>query len=159
MTETMTTDKQIEDWKIELTCAMGDQRWRRALQLCSWLRYALGRQERSDSEVEQDHQRAKEALAGQVAEERAQRARQRNHHLLRVLAANQIASGTWMQALDSIEAFYQNGAGEQEALGLLQELKRHLSDHSFLAHPHQDPMTEALVQRFNQVLAQVRSDA
>lgn len=159
MTETTTTGKQIEDWKTKLALAMDNQRWRRALQLCSWLRYALGQQERSDPVVEQMHRRAKEALAKQVTQERAQQARQRDHRLLRVLAMNQIASGTWMQALDSIEAFYQNGAGQQEALGLLQELKGRLSNRSFPTSRHQDPRATALVQRFNQVLAQVRSDA
>ena len=133
MTET-TTDEQIELWKEELTVAMADQQWRRALQLCSWLRYTLGQQEQSDPEVEQIHRQAKEAIAEQVTQERAQQAHQREHSRLRLAAANQSASGTWMQALDSIEGFYQNGASQQEALGLLQELKTRLSDRLLPIH-------------------------
>jgi len=158
VTET-TTREQIGDWETELALAIGDRQWRRALQLCSWLRYALEQQERSDPEVEQMHRQAKEALAEQVAQERAERARQKEHRRLRVTARNQAASGTWMQALDSIEAFYQNGASQQEALGLLQELKTRLSDRLFPEYRQIDPKAAALARRFNELLDQVRSDS
>ena len=37
MTKT-TPQEQIDDWKAESVSAIADQKWRRALQLCSWLR-------------------------------------------------------------------------------------------------------------------------
>jgi hypothetical protein len=128
-----TTRKQIEDWKTELALAMVNRQWRRALQLCSWLRYALEQQERSDPEVEQMHRQAKEALAEQVTQERAQQARQKEHRRLRRTSMHQIVSRTWTQALDSIEALYRSGASQQETLGLLQELEGRLSDRLFPA--------------------------
>ena len=155
MTET-TTGKQIEDWKTELALAMANRQWRRALQLCSWLRYTLEQQERSDPEVEQVHRQAKEALAEQVTQQRAQQARQKEHRRLRLMAMNQSASGTWMQALDSIEAFYQHEASREEALSLLQELKIRLSDRLFATYWQKDPKATALARRFNEVLDQVR---
>jgi hypothetical protein len=158
VTETTTRD-QIEDWETELALAMGDRQWRRALQLCSWLRYALGQQERSDPEVEQMHRQAKKALAEQVTQERAQRAGQKEYRRLRLTARRQTASGTWMQALDSIEEFYQNGASQQEALGLLQELRTRLSDRLLPIHQQLDPKAAALARRFNELLDQVRSDS
>ena len=82
MAET-TTGEQIEIWREELSVAMTGQQWRRALQLCSWLRYALDQQERSDPVVEQMHRRAKEALAEQVTQERAQQACQEEHRRFR----------------------------------------------------------------------------
>jgi len=156
---TTTTSEQIEDWGTELALAMVDEQWRRALQLCSWLRYALEQQERSDPEVEQMHRRAKKALAEQVAQEKAQRADQKQHRRLRLTARRQTASGTWAQALDSIELFYQNGASQKEALGLLQELKTRLSDRLLPIHQQLDPKAAALARRFNELLDQVRSDS
>jgi hypothetical protein len=158
VTET-TTKKQIEGWETELALAVVDLQWRRALQLCSWLRYALGQQEQSDSEVEQIHHRAKEALAEQVTQERAQRARQKEHRRLRLTAVNQSSSGTWTQALDSIEVFYQNGASQQETRGLLQELKRRLSHRLLPAYWQIDPKAAVLTRRFNELLDQVRIDS
>jgi hypothetical protein len=158
MTET-TTKEQIGDWETELAVAMDDRRWRRALQLCSWLRYALAEQGRSDPEVEQQHRQAKEALAEQVTQERAQQAHQKEHRRLELTARRQAASGTWIQALDSIEAFYRNGADHQEALGLLQELKTRLSDRLLPIHQQLDPKAAALARRFNELLDQVRGDS
>lgn len=158
MTQTTTRD-QVEDWETELALAMVDRQWRRALRLCSWLRYALEQQERSDPKVEQMHRQAKEALAEQVAQERAERARQKEHRRLRATARNQAASATWMQALDSIEAFYQNGASQEEALGLLQELKTRLSERLLPGYRQIDPKAAALARRFNELLDQVRSDS
>ena len=138
---------------------MGDQQWRRALQLCSWLRYALEQQDRSDPEVEEMHRQAKKALAEQVTQERAQRAEQKKERRLQLTARRQTASGTWTQALDSIDAFYQNGASQQEALGLLQELKTRLSDRLLPIRQQLDPKVAAQVRRFNGLLGQVRSDS
>jgi len=67
-----TTGEQIEIWKKELATAMAGQQWRRALQFCSWLRYALRQQGLSDPEVEQVQRRAKEALAEKVIKEKPQ---------------------------------------------------------------------------------------
>jgi hypothetical protein len=158
VTET-TTKEQIGDWKTELALAMDDRQWRRALHLCSWLRYALERQEHSDPELEQTHRQAKKALAQQVAQERALQAGQKELRRLRLTARRQTASGTWMQALDSIDAFYQNGASEQEALGLLQELKARLSDRLLPEYRQIDPKAAVLARRFNELLEQVRSDS
>jgi hypothetical protein len=154
-----TTSKQIEDWKTELALVMVNLQWRRALQLCSWLRYALEQQDRSDPEVEQMHHRAKEALAEQVAQEREQQARQKEHRRLRRTAINHIASGTWMQALDSIEALYRSGANRQETFDLLRELKICLSDRLFTTFWRQDSKAAALAQRFNAILGHVRGDS
>jgi hypothetical protein len=153
------TDEQIGTWKEELTAAMTDQQWRRALQLCSWLRYALDQQDRSDPETEQMHRQAKEALAEQIAQTRAEQARQREHQRLRRTAMNQSAAGSWMQALDSIETFHQHGASPQETVGLLQELKVRLSDRLLPTHWQKDPTAARLARRFNELLDQVRGDS
>ena len=157
MTETTTTN-QTEDWGAELASAMVDQEWRRALKLCSWLRYDMEEQDRSDPELERMHRQAKEGLAEQVAQERAQRARQTEHRRLQLMAVNQSASGTWTQALDSIEMFYQDGASQQEALGLLQELKRRLADRLLPAYWQIDPKAAVLAKRFNKLLDHIRSE-
>ena len=156
MTETTTT-QQIEDWGTDLVLAMANRQWRRALQLCSWLRYALERQERSDPDVEQMHRRAKEALAEQVTQERAEQASQKKHRRLQLMAVNQSTSGTWTQALDAIEVFYQNGASQQEALDLLQILKRRLSDRMLPLYWQIDPKAAALGRRFNELVDHIRS--
>ena len=109
VTETM-AEEQIEIWKKELAIAMADGQWRRALQLCSWLRYTLRQQELSDPEVEEAHRQAKEGLAEQVIREKAQQEREERHRRLRRQTMYQIISGEWDQALDSIEALYQDGA-------------------------------------------------
>lgn len=154
-----TTKEQVQDWESELTQAMTEQQWRRALRLCSWLRYALEQQERSDPEIEQMHRQAKEALAEQVAQERAERGRQREYGRWRATARTQAASGTWAQALDSIEVFYQNGASQQEVLGLLQKLRTRLSDRFLPEYRQMDPKAAALAQRFSEFLGQVRGDS
>jgi hypothetical protein len=155
MTST-TTEKQIEDWKTELASAMADGQWRRALQLCSWLRYALEEQDGSDPAVEQMQVQAKEALAEQIAQERAARAREKEQRRLRVVAMNQIASGTWMQALDSTDLFYQNGASPEETLDLLQQFRTRLSGRVLPTSWQKAPNAEALAQRFNELLDRVR---
>ena len=47
MTET-TTEEQIQNWKADLASAMDNQQWQQALKLCSWLRYTLDQQGRTD---------------------------------------------------------------------------------------------------------------
>ena len=64
-----------------------------------------------------------------------------------------------MQALDSIEGFYQSGAGQQEAFSLLQELEGRLSDRLFSTHWQRDPKAAALARRFNEILDKVRGDS
>ena len=155
MTET-TTNQQIEDWETELALTMDNREWRRALQLCSWLRYTLKEQDRADPELERMHRQAKEALTEQVTKERAQQVRQKEHRRLQLMAMNQSSSGTWTQALDSIEVFYQDGASQEEALGLLQELKRRLSDRLLPAYWQMDPKAAVLAQRFNELLDHIR---
>jgi hypothetical protein len=151
--------EQIDTWERELTGAMDSQQWRRALQLCSWLRHTLAQQDRSDPEVEQMHRRAKEGLAEQVTRDRAQRARQTEHRRLQLAAMSQTASGTWMQALGSIEVFYQNGASQQEALDLLQALKKRLSDRLHPTYLQINPKAAAVARRFDELLDQVGSDS
>jgi hypothetical protein len=102
------------------------------------------------------HRQAKEALAEQVTQERAQQARQKEHRRLRRTSMHQIVSRTWMQALDSIEALYRSGASQQETLGLLQELKGRLSDRLLSTYWQKDPKAAVLARRFNEVLDQVR---
>jgi hypothetical protein len=64
-----------------------------------------------------------------------------------------------MQALDSIDAFCQNGASQQEALGLLQDLKTRLSERLLPEYQQMDPKAAVLARRFNELLDQVRSDS
>jgi hypothetical protein len=118
-----TVEERIEAWKGELALAMAGQQWRRALQLCSWLRYALWQQELSDPQVEEAHSQAKEELAEQVDTEKRQQKRQEEQRRRRDGILQQIASGRWEQALGSIEAFFQDEVGQQETIHLLQELR------------------------------------
>ena len=158
MTEA-TSQKQIEDWKTELTSAMAEQKWRRALQLCSWLRYTLDQQGRSDLEVEEIHQKAKMALDEQIKRERAEHERQIKHRDLRRTSTSQIISGNWLQALDAIEAFYQNEASQEETLDLLQAFQARLSDRRAPAQPPTGTRATELKQRFDEILEQIQSDA
>jgi len=118
-----TAEERIEAWRAELEMAMADQQWRRALQLCSWLRYALWQHELSDAQVEAAHQQAKEGLAKQVDAERSQQRRQGEQRQRRDGIMQQIASGQNEQALDSIAILYQDGADRQVVIHLLQELR------------------------------------
>ena len=118
-----TAKEQIEAWKGNLALAMADQQWRRALQLCSWLRYALGRQELSDPQVEKTHHQAKEGLAEQLVWEMGQQRDTEEHRRRRDGIIEQIASGQNEQALDSIEIFHQDGASRQEVIQLLKKLR------------------------------------
>lgn len=154
MTET-TAGEQVEIWKKELAIAMADEQWRRALQLCSWLRYTLRQQELSDPEVEKAHRQAKEALAEQVVREKAQQEREERHRRLRRQTMYQIVSGDWDQALDSIEALYQDGANRQEAIHLLQELKVHLPTMLTPKYRQTDQRAAALGRRFDELVERI----
>jgi len=150
-----TSSEQIEDWKDQLTLAMANQQWRHALQLCSWLRYALEK----DPEVEELHHRAKELLAKQVSQERALRAHENEHRRLRHQVTTHIGSGAWMKALDSIEALYESAEDQQELLAFLRELKIRLSGQLLPTHWEQNPTAVILAQRFDELLAEARKDA
>lgn len=155
MTET-TTGEQIEIWKKELVLAMADRQWRHALQLCSWLRYALRQQGLSDPEVEQVQRQAKEALAEQVAKRKTQQEREGSRQQLRRQAMYQIASGEWDQALDSIEVLYQDGANRQETINLLQELEARMA--IILRSPkyrQRDQRAAVLSRRFDELVERV----
>jgi hypothetical protein len=119
----MTAEEKIEAWKVELEMAMADQQWRRALQLCSWLRYALWQKELSDPQVEAAHRQAKEGLAKQVDRERSQQRQKGEQRQRRDGIMQQIASGQNEQALDSIAILHQDGADRQVVIHLLQELR------------------------------------
>jgi transcription initiation factor TFIIIB Brf1 subunit/transcription initiation factor TFIIB len=155
----MTSQEQIEDWETELASASAEQKWRRALQLCSWLRYALDQQGRSDPEVERIHDQAKKALAEQVSRERAQQARLRQRQHSRRVGTNQIILGNWLQALDAIEAFYQSGASQEETFDLLKTLQDRLADRLNSAQQPTGAQATELRQRFSKLLEQVRSNA
>jgi hypothetical protein len=155
VTET-TAEEQIEIWKKELAIAMADGQWRRALQLCSWLRYTLRQQELSDPEVEEAHRQAKEGLAEQVIREKAQQEHEERHRRLRRQTMDQIIFGDWDQALDSIEALYQDGANRQEAIHLLQELKARLATLLSPKFRQVDQRAAALGRRFDELVERVR---
>lgn len=155
MTERMSSE-QLEEWRDQLTLAMANQQWRRALQLCSWLRYAL--EGNPDPELEQLHRQAKESLSKQVAQERAQRVHENEHHRLRHAVATHISSGAWMKAFDAIEALYESSADQQELLGFLRELKFRLADRLLPTHWERDPTAPALARRFDDLLAEARKD-
>ena len=155
----ITTEEQIHIWKEELAVTMTSRQWKRALQLCSWLRYALEQRGHSDPEVEQMHGQAKEALAEQVTRERAERVDQREHRRLRRMTSHQINSRTWMQALDSIEALYQSTDDQQETLGLLQHLDEHLTDRLFPAQLQEGTRAAALRLRYAELVERVRADS
>lgn len=158
MSET-TIGEQIEIWKEELVLAMTSQQWRRALQLCSWLRYTLRQQELSDPEVEEAHRRAKEALAGQVIREKAQRERKARYRQRRREIMYQIIARQWEQALDSIDAFCADGATPREAFDLLQELKARSAALLSSKHRQVNQRAAALGQRFDELWERVRLHA
>lgn len=152
----MTTEEQIDIWKKELALAMADRQWRHALQLCSWLRYALRQRELSDPEVEQARRQAKEELAQQVIGERAQQERQVRHQQLHHQIVYQIASADWDQAMDSIEYLYQDGTGSREVTGLLEELEARMA--IILRAPKYQQMNRraaALSKRFNELAEKI----
>lgn len=158
MTE-MTNEEQVSNWKTELRSAMDDQQWRQALKFCSWLRYTLDQQGRVDPEVEQIHQRAKEALAEQVMQERAQQERQRMARRLQHLYSKQISSCKWMRALDTVESFHRQSTNYRDTLMLLEQLKARLSRQFSFIDWQENPRASAVKQRFNEVVEHIRSDA
>jgi hypothetical protein len=119
----MTAEEQIESWKEELELAMAGQQWRRALQLCSWLRYALGQRGVSDPGVEEIHRQAKAGLAEQVEREKRRKREREKLRRRRAGIMEQIDSGRSKQALDSIEGLVQDGASRHEVVQLLEKLR------------------------------------
>ena len=156
MTET-TTEEQIQNWKADLGSAMDNQQWQQALKLCSWLRYTLDQQGRTDPKVAPMHQQAKEALADQVAQERARRTRQQEHRRLRHMCVRQTDEDRWIPALDSIESLYRHSGDPQDTLGLLQAFKTRLSKQLSASEWHMSAQATAIQQRFSEVLEQVRN--
>jgi len=151
----MTAEEQIEIWKKELAIAIADEQWRLALKLCSWLRSTLRQQELSDPEVEAAHRQAKEGLAEQVIREKAQQEREERHRRLQQQTMYQIISGDREQALDSIEALYQDGANRQETIHLLQELKARLPTMLTPKYRQADQRAAALARRFDELVERV----
>ena len=139
-----------------MAIAIADEQWRLALKLCSWLRYTLRQQELSDPEVEEAHRQAKEGLAEQVIREKAQQEREERHRRLRRQTMYQIISGEWDQALDSIEALYQDGANRQEAIHLLQEVKARLATMLSPKYRQTDQQAAALGRRLDELVERVR---
>ena len=161
MTET-TGGEQIETWKHELATAMDEEQWQLALKLCSWLRYTLSQQGLSDPEVEEVHRRAKEALAEQVTSERTEhereKERERRLRRLRRTVMRQIISADWDDALDSIEALYQDGANRREAVRLLQELKVRMATLLSPKYRQVGQRAAALGKRFDELVERVGGD-
>lgn len=146
----------METWKEELALAVAGQQWRRALQLCSWLRYALWQQGRSDPEVEQVQRQAKAALAEQVAKEETQQEREEERGRLRSEIMQQIVSGDWEEALDSIEAFHRHGANRQATIQLLQELEKRLASMLRPKFRQMDQRAAVLGRRFDRLVEQLQ---
>ncbi len=157
MTET-TDGEQVEIWKEELTQSLADQQWRHAIQLCSWLRYALWQQGRSDPGVEQAQRQAKEALAEQMTRERTQQERDEEYLRQRRQIMRQIIAGDWEQAMDSIEVFVQDRTNRTAAVHLLQELKMRLGRRLNPQYRKMDLRLAALGRRFDELTEQVYGD-
>lgn len=151
-----TAEEQIEAWEDNLALAMADQQWRRALQLCSWLRYALGQQESSDPQVEKAHQQAKEGLAEQLVQEKRQERDREEHRRRRGAIIEQIAAGRNGQALDSIEILHQEGASRAEIIQLLKELKMHMGRVLSPRYRQANRRAAALGNRFDELEARAR---
>jgi hypothetical protein len=156
VTETTTKD-QIDSWRAELASAMADQQWQQALKLCSWLRYTLDQQGRTDPKLEPMHQQAKEALADQVAQERAQKARQQEHRRLRRMCVRQTDEDRWIPALDNIASLLQHSGDPQDTLSLLQALKTRLSKQLSSSEWRMSAQATAVQERFSEVLEQIRN--
>ncbi len=154
MAET-TSEEQIDIWKKELAEAMDGQQWRLALKLCSWLRYALHQQGLSDPGVEEAHRQAKEAMARQVIEEKAQQRREEEHRQLRPKIMSQIIHGKWNMALFSIEVLHQQGAPRRDVLDLLQEFKVRVATFLSPKRRETDPRAAALGPQFDELVERV----
>jgi hypothetical protein len=142
-----TTEEQTETWKGELAIAMADAQWRRALQLCSWLRFTLGQQGLSDPEVEQAQRQAKERLTETVMREKARKRRDERYRQVRRRAMNLILSGSWIRALNVIEVLHEHGANRQEVMHLLQELKNRLPTKTIAEYRQRAQRVDELMER------------
>jgi hypothetical protein len=152
----MTAEEQIVAWKEELAPAMADQQWRHALQLCSWLRYALWQQGSSDPQVDEAHRRAKEGLAEQVDREKDKSKHTADLRRRRDGIMQQIATAQWSQALSSIDAFLQDGAGRDEIRHLLKELQTRMGRILGLQYRQMDRRAAALGRRFDDLEERTR---
>ena len=158
MTE-MTTEERIDTWKKELATAMADEQWRLALKFCSWLRYTLSLQGRTDPEVETTHQQAKEALRKQVINEETQqkhgRERKERHRKLQSQVMHRVVSGDGNGALDLIETIYADGVNRQEAIDLLQELKVRSATKLSPRYRQMDQQAATFGKRFDELVERV----
>jgi hypothetical protein len=152
-----TAEERIEAWKDELGLAMADQQWRRALQLCSWLRYALWQTELSDPLVEAAHHQAKEGLAKQVDREKSQQRHKGEQQQQWDGIMQQIASGQNEQALDSIAVLHQDGADRQVVIHLLQELRARMGRVLGPNYRRMNRLAALLGNRFDELEARARS--
>ena len=147
----MTAEEQIEVWKEQLALAMTDQQWRHALQLCSWLRYALWQQELSDPQVDEAHRQAKVGLAEQMVGEKKRQKQTEAQRRRRDGIMQQIATAQWSQALDSIDAFHQDGAGRKELTHLLKELQTRMGRVLGLQYRQMNRRAGVLGRRFDEL--------
>lgn len=150
-----TSGEQIDVWKKELAEAVASQQWKVAIRLCSWLRYALHQQGLSDPEVEDAQRQAKEALARQVIEEKAQQRREGEYPRLRYKIMSQIIHGDWNAALFSIEMLHHQEAPRRDVLDLLQEFNVRVATMLSSQRRQTDPQAAALGQRFDELVEQV----
>jgi len=151
----ITNSEQIEIWKYELALAMSSEKWQLALKLCGRLRYALRQQELSDQEVDKAHHQAKEALGKQLTQETSAH---KEYQQQRNLTMRQIRFGEWEQALDSIEAIYQDGANRRDAIGLLEEIE--VRTQTFFSSNHRKTNQRAtdLGKRFDELVERIGWD-
>lgn len=123
----MTNQEQMAAWRQELDQAIDDKQWQRAIQLCSWLRYALWQQESSDPEVDEALHLAKERLAKKKLQHEKHKQHQKEDRQRRDVILQGIAASQPKEAFDSIEEFYKEGANGQEVIQLLDALKTRFS--------------------------------
>ena len=152
----LTAMEQIEAWKEQLALATADEQWRHALQLCSWLRYALWQQELSDPQVDESHRLAKAGLAGLVNKEKSQQRHKEAQRRRRDAIMQQIATAQWSQALDSIDAFHQDGAGRKELDHLLKELETRMGRVLGLQYRQMNRRAGLLGRRFDELEERAR---
>lgn len=152
----MTAAEQIEVWKEQLAPAMADEQWRHALQLCSWLRYALWQQELSDPQVDEAHRQAKAGLAEQMVGEKKLQRHKEEQRLRRDGIMQQIATAQWSQALDSIDAFQKDGADRKELNHLLKELETRMGRVLGLQYRQMNRRAGVLGRRFDELEERAR---
>jgi hypothetical protein len=148
----ISNNEQIEIWKYELALAMSNEQWHQALNFCGKLRYALRQLKLSDSEIMNDHHRAKEAQAKQIILEKSTN---KKHQLQQTLTMRHIRFGEWEQALDSIEASYQDGANRKETIVLLREIEMRTQTFFSPNHRKTNPLSAAIGKRFDEIVNRI----